>query len=45
MKDLYEVLGVAQDAEEAEIRTAYRKQALRWHPGMRGPNLRAISTT
>ena len=28
----YAVLGVGRDAEEAEIRRAYRKEALRWHP-------------
>ena len=33
MRDLYEVLGVAADSEDSSIRTAYRKLALRWHPG------------
>lgn len=33
MKCLYEVLGVSQDAEDGAIRTAYRKLALRFHPG------------
>jgi curved DNA-binding protein CbpA len=32
-KDLYSVLGVGQDASESEIKTAYRKAALRLHPG------------
>jgi hypothetical protein len=32
-KDLYAVLNVAQDASESEIKTAYRKAALRLHPG------------
>jgi len=31
-KDLYSVLGVAQDASESEIKTAYRKAALKFHP-------------
>ncbi len=34
MRDLYEVLGVAPDAEDSAVRTAYRKLALRWHPGV-----------
>ena len=33
MRCLYEVLGVARDSEEAAIKTAYRKAALKWHPG------------
>lgn len=34
MRCFYEVLGVSQDAEEPEIKKAYRKLALEWHPGM-----------
>ena len=30
--DLYGVLGIARTASEDEIRRAYRRQALRWHP-------------
>jgi molecular chaperone DnaJ len=31
-KDLYEVLSVKKGATDAEIKTAYRKLALKWHP-------------
>ncbi|CAE7236819.1 P58B [Symbiodinium natans] len=31
-KDYYQVLGVAQDASEADIKRAYKKLALKWHP-------------
>jgi len=31
-RDLYEVLGVAKDASADQIKSAYRKAALQWHP-------------
>lgn len=31
-KDYYKVLGIAKGASEDEIKKAYRKQALRFHP-------------
>lgn len=32
MKDLYEILGIKKDASDGEIKAAYRKLALQWHP-------------
>lgn len=32
MKDYYDVLGVARDAEEEQIKKAYRRKAVRYHP-------------
>lgn len=31
-RDFYEILGVARGASEEEVKKAYRKQALQWHP-------------
>ena len=31
-KDLYEVLGVERDASDSQIKRAYHKLALRYHP-------------
>lgn len=31
-KDYYEILGVDWHASQTEIKTAYRKQSMKWHP-------------
>lgn len=35
-KDLYEVLGVAKDASQPDITSAYRRLARKWHPDAHG---------
>ena len=32
MSDFYQILGVSKNANDDEIKKAYRKLALKWHP-------------
>lgn len=33
MRCLYEVLDIERSASDSEVKKAYRKLALKWHPG------------
>lgn len=35
----YDLLGISSDADEATIKRAYRKQAMKWHPDRNPDNL------
>ena len=41
MPDHYQTLGVARDADDAAIKKAYRKEALKWHPDKNPENKEA----
>ena len=39
--DYYDLLGVARDADEAVLKSAYRKKAMQWHPDKNPGNAEA----
>jgi DnaJ family protein A protein 2 len=39
----YDILGVAPDATEAQLKSAYKKGALKHHPGSLSPYAQAIT--
>eukprot|EP00930_Biecheleria_cincta_P001550 TRINITY_DN102686_c0_g1_i1.p1 TRINITY_DN102686_c0_g1~~TRINITY_DN102686_c0_g1_i1.p1 ORF type:complete len:335 (+),score=61.78 TRINITY_DN102686_c0_g1_i1:108-1112(+) len=44
-KDPYKILGIDRGATEDEIKKAYRKEAMKWHPDRQPPEKRAEAQT
>jgi DnaJ-class molecular chaperone len=45
MKNYYEILGLTQRANETEVKSAYRKLALKWHPDKHEEHNKEIAET
>ncbi|MAN65093.1 MAG: molecular chaperone DnaJ, partial [Hyphomonadaceae bacterium] len=37
-RDYYEILGVSKDADEKQLKSAYRKLAMKYHPDQNAGN-------
>lgn len=41
--EYYKILGIGKDASEADIKKAYRKESLKWHPDKNPGDKRALA--
>lgn len=41
--EYYKILGIGKDASEADIKKAYRKESLKWHPDKNPGDKRAVA--
>ena len=40
-RDFYAILGVSKDVDDAALKKAYKKQAMKWHPDKHGSKTEA----